>query len=174
MIPFRRRRGGVLVATMTPDEVELMRALTMQLGMLLEPVTGFTDDDPLPGLVIGGSDEAPEDAALARLLPNAYRDNDEAASEFRRMTERGLANRKAASAVAVASSIPDDGRIELDEPTAIAWLRTLSDLRLVLAERLGIETEESEIADDEQSQALGEVYDWLGFALETLVRALDR
>jgi hypothetical protein len=174
MIPFRRKRGGVVAATLTNEEVELMRALTSQLGALLEPVTGFTDDDPLPGLVIGGGQEPPEDSALARLLPDAYRDDEDASSEFRRMTERGLANRKASHAVAVAASVPDDGHVELDSSAAQSWLRTLTDLRLVLAARLGIDSDEWEPSDDDQVQSMLEVYDWLAFAQESLVQALDR
>ena len=89
---------------------------------------------------------------LARLFPTAYPDDEEAASEFRRFTEGGLRDGKAAAAVAIIDE-PRGGRaarraaprtglmidVELDEPTAETWMRSFTDLRLALATRLGVE-----------------------------------
>ena len=58
-----------------------------------------------------------------------------------------------------------------------AWLRTLTSVRLAVATRLGItdaETAErlAELPDDDPRSFLASVYDWLGFAQETMVNAL--
>ena len=59
-----------------------------------------------------------------------------------------------------------------------AWLRALTDIRLSLAVRLGIETDEdadaaSAQSDDEATAAMSDIFDWLGYVQETLVAALD-
>ena len=59
--------------------------------------------------------------------------------------------------------------VTLDHDGAAAWLRTLTALRLVLASRLGIAHEDDH---DEADPRFG-IYDWLGYRLDSLVRALD-
>ena len=58
-----------------------------------------------------------------------------------------------------------------------AWLRSLTDIRLSLAVRLGIETDEDAMlisrSDDEATAAMSEIFDWLGYVQESLVAALD-
>lgn len=170
MRAFARRKGGYQTR-LDAVEARLLATLAAQLTDLLAPLsTG--DDAPLPGLVIGGNDAAPSDPALARLLPDAYRDDAEASAEYRRMTERGLASRKAANAAIVLSTVGRGGDIRLTEEQAHAWLRTLTDLRLVLADRLGIVDETSEPASDDESRGTAEVYDWLGWMQDSLVRAV--
>ena len=85
--------------------------------------------------------ERPDDPALARLFPDAYADDDEAAAEFRRFTERSLRETKLDHARHRAA------RHSLERPTTKvvvrrrrgpAWLGTLNDLRLTLGTRLGL------------------------------------
>jgi hypothetical protein len=167
---FSRRKGGY-TTRFSSSEALLLQTLALQLTELLEPLAE-EGDAPLPGLVIGGSDEAPDDAALARLLPDAYRGDDESAREYRRMTERGLAGRKVAHAEVVMATAGTGGDVRLSEADAQAWLRTLTDLRLVLAERLGISDEGWEPSDDDEQRTLAEVYDWLGWMQESLIHAV--
>jgi hypothetical protein len=171
MIAFRRDGDG-FVARFDRNEVALLRTLTEQLTELLDPVAGTTADDPLPGLVVGGSESVPSDTALARLLPNAYADDDDASREFRQLTERGLANRKTGNARVVAQTLGSGGKVRIDADAAQAWMRTLTDLRLVIADRLGIDSEHLVVADNDEARSLAEVYDWLGFVQETLVNAV--
>lgn len=141
------------------DEVEVDPLVTL-VGIATEPV------------------ERPVDPALARLLPDAYRDDDQAAGDFRRYTEADLRAGKRADATAVLASLApcaDGGRIPLDRELAAAWLGCLNDLRLVLGARLEV-TEETEFdaePDDPQAQALY-VYGWLGFVQESLLAGLNR
>ena len=60
--------------------------------------------------------------------------------------------------------------VALGESEAQAWMRTLSAVRLVLATRLGIQTEDDHKPDDPRFG----VYDWIGYRLEGLITALDR
>jgi Domain of unknown function (DUF2017) len=134
----------------------------------LEALTGLSDTDPSP----------PDDPVVARLLPDAYRDDPEASGEFRRYTERSLRSEKAAAARTVLATLPPrGGRIRLSGPEAQAWLRALNDVRLALGTRLGVtddfEDQVAEIGpDDPRSAAVG-IYQWLAFLQETLVQALS-
>lgn len=137
--------------------------------------------DPLDDLarLLGQTGPAtpPDDPVLARLLPDAYADDSEAAGDFRRFTEQELRNGKAAAARTVLATLPEDGgRVRLTEEEAQVWLRALNDVRLALGVRLSItEDFEARVADldpaDPRSAYMW-VYDWLTFLQETLVHAL--
>lgn len=131
-------------------------------------------------------DSAPEDRdpALERLVPSAYSDDDDAAREFRALTQSDLLDRRAADASDVLASlqeaavIPEDPEdpalleqveIRLDPAAARAWLRTLAAVRLVLATRLGVVEEDDHDATDPRFG----IYDWIGYRLDGLVNALD-
>jgi hypothetical protein len=102
-----------------------------------------TDPDPLAALVgIGTSVDLPDDPALARLLPDAHKDDPEASSEFRRYTEQGLRQRKRAALETARLTLGRDGAVLLGESESQAWLTALTDVRLVLAERVGLRTED--------------------------------
>jgi Domain of unknown function (DUF2017) len=162
-----------MTATFTNGEVELLSTLAGQLIDMLVPVTADAEDAPLPGLTIGGAESISDDPAIARLLPNAYAD-DEDAAEFRHFTEFSLAERKIANAQSIANAtLATDGVVTLDSAEAGAWMRSLTDIRLTIATRLGIETDDSVIPDDPESEALADVYDWLAGVQDSLVRAVD-
>ena len=113
-----------------------------------------------------------DDPALARLFPNAYPDDDEAAAEFRRYTRDGLVERKSANSGLISAALtaaPDDGRLTVLRDDAEQWLPALTDLRLVLAERLGIHHDDDPLPENE----LADVYQWLGELQWALVEALD-
>jgi hypothetical protein len=129
--------------------------------------------------LIADRDDHGDDAALDRLFPAAYRENDVDAAEFRRFTEEELADEKVDNALSMARTLeapPTDGkiRVTLDAGAAFGWLRTFTDIRLALATRLGIETEESVIAPDDASRYTFAIYNWLGELQYSLVRAVDR
>ncbi|MFN8156167.1 MAG: DUF2017 domain-containing protein [Candidatus Nanopelagicales bacterium] len=174
---FRRTLKGRLV--LRTDEVErtILTDVVTQLVELVEPEHDPAED-PLARLVgIDPEAERPDDPALARLFPDAYADDDEASSEFRRFTERSLREGKVANARTVLDSIARSGdKITLSEPEAQAWLGTLNDLRLALGSRLGIEEDNhhlfAALPDDHPAAAVYSLYDWLSYLQETLVRSL--
>ena len=174
-----KRRGGTLRADVGPVEADVLSAVVSDLLVLLGE--GEEEDaDPLAALVglSSGPVAAPTDPALARLLPDAYGDDPEAAQEFRRYTEGDLRAGKRANATTVLATLAPlagrGGRLVLDRDEADAWLGCLNDLRLVLGTRLEV-TEETELdvrADDPRAQAL-QVYGWLGWLQESLLANLD-
>ncbi len=134
-----------------------------------------------------GESSAAADPAVARLVPDAYADDEAAAREFRELTERELLSRRSDDAATVLESLRHDGArlspgtidpalattaftITLDAEEVGAWLRTLAALRLVLASRLGIVTEDDHDPDDPRFG----IYEWVGHRLDGLVRAFGR
>jgi len=203
---FRRVRRGGVTARFDQTQAGIIRALVSQVAELVgEPGEAAAPGDPgrpggpggpagphggpgpadegnpladLADLLDGSAPEGPPaDPALARLLPDAYRDDTEAAGEFRRFTEQELRSGKVAAARTVLATLPEaGGKVELSAEDAQVWLRALNDVRLTLGIRLSITEDFAErVADldpaDPRSAYLW-IYDWLTFLQETLVRAL--
>ncbi len=194
MKPFRKRRRGGLTATFEIGEAHLLASLAGQVVELLRDRNGAeeSDADPLAAqLGMGGPSLPPEDPVLQRLLPDAYRDDPDDAGEFRRFTERSLTSAKVQNAETLIGSLVDGGlsfgevpdedgdpvEVELDPDEVQAWLRSLTDVRLSLAVRLGIETDEDTMlvasSQDEAISAMSDIFEWLGYVQETLVSAID-
>lgn len=160
---WRRDENDRLSAQFSDVECAVLGELTAQVVTLLD-----------------GADH--RDVAVQRLLPDAYRDDRESADEFRRLTERDLAERKMEAARTIVHTVGDGGTVTIDEAQGWAWLRALTDLRLVLGCRLGITDDESAAAKSQTPSADGDVeqeflkhaFEWLGFVQETLVAAMER
>lgn len=173
--------------------------------------------------------QAPTDPALRRLLPDGVKGDEQAATEFRRLTESSLREGKLRNldiamralehgfvdeeqAAAVADGVyerasdpaarpreespaspgagvpPEDGladgarEVVLDEASARALMLALTDVRLVLAERLGLRTDEDAEAlaqqldhgDAPQSseELLAAYYEFLTWMAESVTLAL--
>jgi hypothetical protein len=148
------------------------------MGEAAGPGAPFGMEDLAAMLGEDGPTDPPDDPVLARLLPDAYRDDPAAAGEFRRFTEAGLRSAKVEAARRVLGTLPErGGRVRLSDSDAQAWLRSLNDVRLALGVRLGI-TEDygqsmARVSRDDPAAAYLWVYDWLSVLLETLVRALS-
>ena len=173
---FKKKRSGTVVADVDELEAGLLSAMAADLVELLGADDEDASTDPLAAMVglSSGPLARPDDPALARLLPDAYGDDDEAAADFRRYTELELRTGKKTTAGTVlatlAPHLDGGGRLELDRDEVDAWLGTLNDLRLVLGTRLEV-TEETELeprGDEPHAQAL-QVYSWLGWLQESLL-----
>ena len=166
------------------DEAHLLDQLVGQLIELLRSHSGTAlDPDPLfASLEIGGSDAPPDDPALARLFPDAYEGTQES-SQFRRVTEQGLLNRKLQDALDVSGALglgsipgpdaePSPVEVEVTEASLPAWVRTLTSLRLAIAARLGLEHEpdHARLSADEETRGTLLVYDWLAAIIDSLLR----
>ncbi len=133
-------------------ERDLLRKLFADIITMLEPDTP-AHEDPLAALIGLDMDvSVPEDPALLRLLPDAVRNDDDAALEFRQLTERSLRETKIGALRAASLGLESD-KLVLDEPAAKLWAMALNDVRLVLAERL-------EIRDEEDAEKVHQVQDW--------------
>ena len=76
---------------------------------------------------------------LARLFPDAYPDDQEAAAEFRRYTESGLRESKQSNARTALATLDAPGtEHRLTDVEVQAWLGALNDLRLALGTRLDV------------------------------------
>ena len=132
-------QGETVVGDFTPLEIELLGDLAGQVIELLDDSSVLPEDDLLAAVGIGGSTGPSTDPAIARLLPNAYLDDDHASQEFRYLTENSLVSRKVANARLLRDSLQPEGDVKLGPDAVQAWLRTLADIRLIIASRLGIE-----------------------------------
>jgi len=174
VIPFSKTESGSYVAGFTEVETEIVADLAAQIAGMLGSLVG--SDDPLFDAVgIGGTSLLSDDPAIARLLPDAYGEDAVASGDFRRLTEQSLATRKVANARTVIDTLARSSEsLELSSQEAQAWLRTLSDIRLTIAARLGIERDGDEgETEGDSALALHDLYDWLAFVTESLLDALD-
>jgi len=184
---FRRPRGrtGVLVARLDGVERPVLLDLTDAVLGLLQP--DGPPEDALPGVTVAEVAPcelaAPDDPAVRRLLPDASPDR-ETAAELRRLTEPELRLGKAARLrtwrAAVDAAEPD---LVLPDAEAPGVAAALTDLRLVLATWLGLETDEdaedlhrlaadhSEPEDEaeESRRLLAQLYELLSALQESLV-----
>ncbi|MCI2239804.1 DUF2017 domain-containing protein [Paenibacillus sp. TRM 82003] len=194
MATFRRSRNGLFSLTLQPVEADVLASVTREVLELLDvperrvdplaaelglgdlPAFGPLDEDGSTGST--GSTSPPQDEVLRRLLPDAYPEDPDAAAEFRRFTEHGLRERKAAAARTVLASLApvegQGGRVQLDADGARTWLAALNDVRLALGTRLGVRDDDGpELLDeDDPARYAWAVYDFTTHLQETLVRSL--
>src|SRR5271156_5412572 len=190
---FRSTRDGGVTVRLSGGEATLLRTLVVPVMELLndperpsppsEPADSTDDvfaelekqfsqpDEPDPELAM--------DPVVARLLPDAYRDDPEKAGEFRKYTESSLREAKKYFAQTLLETLPPaGGKVKLTGDQARDWLRALNDIRLMFGVRLEVteEFEEQLAALDPKDPRLAafEVYGWLGAVQDSLVHALAR
>lgn len=155
---FRARQGRfvarvdagerAVVASVVADVLELLGAPRPGEEPAAEDRTPTGPDEPadLPHLRTD-TPAPPDDPAVLRLLPDASRDDPSLAAEFRRLTEDDLRAQKVDRLERLwqALTAPGGGRRhdELVVPAqdAPAFAAALTDVRLVLAERLDVRTD---------------------------------
>ena len=194
---FRRTRDGGVSVWLPPGEATLLRTLVIPVLDLLGE-TGRPGEAGRPGAPGGTADDLdrllaeaveaaeaaeapsiPDDPVLARLLPDAYQEDPEAADEFRKYTESSLREAKKYFAQTLLDTVPPKGgRVKLTADQARDWLRALNDVRLMFGVRLEVtEDFDEQLASLDQKDprlAAFEVYGWLGAVQDSLVRALAR
>ena len=187
------RKSDRVIATFSGFEADLLRSLASQIVELLrneraEPAAATAD--PFEALMteFSGATTIPEDPVLARLFPTAYPDDEESAADFRRFTEGGLRDGKAAVAGMIIDTLEDAGLppeldeeglmidVELTRSEAEAWMRAFTDIRLALATRLGVEADDEDywhsLPDDDPRAQAHDIYEWVGFLQESVIEAL--
>ena len=200
-----KKRHGHYVAKLDAVERGLVVGLMEQVRELVQPAEGPEPEagDEFDRIVAGlggvgmgvslaaddqvqeltGGVPAPRDPALDRIFPTANRQDDQVAAEFRQLTEQGLRTRKTRNldtAIAALAHL-EDQKVSLDHDQAVALVVALTDVRLVLGERLGlrqdddldlIEEQVSSLAEDDPAVYALAVYDFLTWLQETLAHAL--
>jgi hypothetical protein len=200
---FRSTKGGGASVWLSPGEATLLRTLVGPVIELLndperpapppaasasaadaagssgggETPDLFDDLEKMFNEVSAPAPEAPVDPVLARLLPDAYQEDPEAAGEFRKYTESSLREAKKYFAMTLLETLPaKGGRVKLSADQARDWLRALNDVRLMFGVRLAVtEDFEDQLAGLDPKDprvAAFEVYGWLGAVQESLVRAI--
>ena len=173
---FTRDADEGVRAEVDAVEAQVLRQLAQEVLGLVEPAAA--SDDPLAAMVglPSGDVSAPDDPVLQRLLPDAYGDDAEAASEFRRYTDADLRATKRAHATVVVETVPEaGGTLVLDRDQCDAWLGALNDMRLALGTSLGVteDTDPDDYPEEHPARQALEVYGWLGWLQESLLSCLD-
>jgi hypothetical protein len=183
-----RRRGEHIRVSLDREEAVLLVSLVSQVTSILEvqdqepEAGGSMFEQMVAGLELQDA-EQPDNPILLRLLPDGYRDDPEAAGEFRRLTDSDLRASKGRAlhrliddvAAAEAEESGKKLKIDLDDEAAESWLHAINDVRLALGTHLDIQEEgaEEQRADaDEATQATYAIYDWLTWLQEAIVRPL--
>ena len=190
-----QRKGDRFVARLDEVEREVVVGLLQQTHDFLAPAHREPTGDPFDDLVAtlgvrplidpSITPQAPFDPALERLLPTANREDPALAAEFRRLTEHGLRERKTANlTTAIEGLLAAEGdKVKLDRAQAQAMVVALTDVRLLLGERLGLRTDDDADALQDRLEAASEddphlylaaSYDFMTWLQESLTQALIR
>ena len=174
---FQRTATGRVVLRVDDVERGLLMSVARQVMDLVRPVEASPDQDPLAAQVgwVDGDVGISDDPAVARLLPDAYDDPDDA-RDFRRFTENDLRQAKMQHAMTVVEEIEHSGeKVSVGSPDS--WLGLLNDARIAIGTRIQISEDNHEelvgLRDDDPRSGLFHVYDWLTFLQESLVRCMD-
>ena len=149
---IKRTRSGVFELRLSPEERDVLRGLPAQMRDALE----LGNNDP----------------AVARLNPSACLDDAEVDAEYQQMMAGDL-NTGRLQALDAFEATVDATR--LDEEEALAWMRAINDVRLLLGTRLDVsENPGQRHVDPDDPRAPGfALYDYLSLLTQELVEAFD-
>ena len=206
---FRRRPDGSLTCRLEGEEKAIIALVAQETAELIRMDLGIDQgsgvirraadsEDPLQRLeaeFAARDAREPSDSAVRRLFPAASEDP-QLAEEFRRLGQQDLAGAKLEDLRAVMTVLDATGggssEVSLDDDQAISFLKALNDVRIVLADRLGLQRdgdfdtvrmlqqigERVEGASTEDEEHVGSdvviaVYELLSWLQESLLRAMD-
>ncbi|WP_392452498.1 DUF2017 domain-containing protein [Corynebacterium dentalis] len=172
-------RGTRYVTRLEPLEREMLGESASTIAdALMDRVRSAPKDElaELTGMTSGHAD-APDNPALARLLPSFFKDGAEEvegdASLMRQLNETDIIRNKLLSLRVVADALGPDGSVNLtlSESEARLWTNAVSDIRTYHYQQL-----QTLIArhgeDDERCVAAQQYMDWLGGHLDSLMFAM--
>lgn len=186
-----RRKGSRFIGRFNEQERQVVVALLSQVHELIALDDPAPSGDPLRDLLdslgtapASAQEIADRDPALRRLLPDASRDDDDLAGDFRALAENNIRRAKTANLVTAidALSFPGGSRVELDQSQARSLMIAIGDVRLMLGERLGLHTDEDAerlhdgvdggTGDDGEHMLLAAYYDFFTWMQESLAIVL--
>ncbi|MDY7104593.1 MAG: DUF2017 family protein [Actinomycetota bacterium] len=145
-----RRKGATFVIDLDESERKV-------LGSLLDELRGLLDGDP-------------NDPRIRRLYPTAYAEDPDREAEYRLLAHSELVEKRLATLDVVAETID---RNTLDEDGLASWMNAVNQLRLVLGTMLDVDEDPDPVSPDDPDAASYALYEWLGWLLEHMVRALS-
>lgn len=160
MWTFRADRHGRYACRLGEGEravlVDVVDGVVELLGGPAADQPVAPDGDPLDAVRLSaGPVPVPSDPAVRRLLPDASVDDPQVTAEFRRLTDADLRAAKVAHLQALRTALVASGpRVLVSREDAEGVAAALTDLRLVVSERLGVRTDED--AEAVYRTALGE------------------
>jgi uncharacterized protein DUF2017 len=148
-------RHGRLRLRLEPIEVDLLLSLLDQLEAVIDA-------------------EAENDPVRARLFPSAYRDDPDAAAEYRSLTEETLTADRVDRIGSTRAELAQGGDIDLTvHEVSRRWIQVLNDLRLALGTRLGVTEDDRPDFDPEGPDGqIRAIYHWLTAVQDSVVSAL--
>jgi hypothetical protein len=171
MTPFRSTKDGY-VARWERVERHVLARVARDVAELVRAESGLGPDvEAGEGFAFTGVGRVPHDPAVQRLLPDAHREDADVAADFRHLTQTDLAAAKVARLEAFADLLDPDhaatdraddgladdvdlgltddaewsipGEVRVAREDAQAFAGALTDVRIVLAERLGLDDDEA-------------------------------
>jgi hypothetical protein len=174
---FKRETNGNISFTIESLEIALLTSMIEQIISILKPLESEKQLDPLAKIIgIDSQATKPDDEVILRLLPDAYQDDVEAAHEFRRFTERSLRQLKIERAQFVLENLPEpDKTISIKSKDFDTWLTVLNDVRLALGTRIGVNSVDEELADEESEEGdhAHDIYSWLTWLQSNLLEEIN-
>jgi hypothetical protein len=150
------RRRGVIRLHLDAVEKEVLAHLIDELDELIDVME-------------------PDDEVTQRLFPSAHRDDEQAAAQFRELTEEGLRDARRVKYGVIRAALPLSGEaIEITADEQSAWLTSVNDIRLALGTRLGVTEEEPDIDPSSAQAQTWSLYYWLTGLQDAMVRAAMR
>lgn len=155
---FVRRADEKVMCRLDPEEKAVIAQVAQEVSDLIRADLGIASrpaavqeaagsEDPLTRLEaeLATAWKEPSDSAVQRLFPDSSEDP-QLAHDLRARGQADLVARTLEVLARVQRSIdaagPVHAEIVLDGPDAEAWLAALSDMRIVLADRLGLRSDE--------------------------------
>ena len=171
---------------MAAHEAALLKSLVTSMLSMLDERESSGPADELEEItgIHTGNPHRPEDATMARLLPDFYRSershpagsgNAESLNgALRSLHEPAIIDAKREAGKRLLDTLPDGGgRFELTEDDANAWISSVNDVRLALGTMLGVGPGGPEhLPADHPMAGHLDVYQWLTVLQEYLVLAL--
>ncbi|QCQ90610.1 oxidative stress transcriptional regulator AosR [Rhodococcus sp. SGAir0479] len=178
--------GGLkLRSEMDAHEAAVLRSLVSSVTGLLEERAASAPTDELAALtgMRTGNSKTPDDAVLARLLPDFQRTGPDAVddpaqgnenSALRSLHEPDIIDDKISAGAVILQTVPaEGGKVVITPEQADAWLAGLNDVRLALGTNLGIDADTPDELEEGDPRAPHlDIYHWLTWMQDSLVQAL--
>ncbi len=162
MTPFRSTPDGY-VARWEAVERHVLARVARDVAELVRAESGVGPDvEAGAGIAFTGVGRVPHDPAVQRLLPDAHKEDPDVAADFRHLTQTDLAAAKIARLEAFADALDpaqaasrvldgeldeqdwaEDAQVVVARDDAQAFAGALTDVRIVLAERLGLDDDDA-------------------------------